>query len=185
MRLLRPVAPALLLLGLSFFTACRALPEDPPATVESVDLNRYTGLWHELARLPVFFQKDNERATAEYVMNDAGNIDLVNTAIAPDGSQRSVTGTAVPVAGSNNAKLKVSIDNFFAQIFGSPPDYGNYWILKLESDYSIALVGSPNRKTLWLLAKTPEIPASKLQAYIAYAETLGYEVSELIINNGH
>jgi apolipoprotein D and lipocalin family protein len=170
--------------ALCFLAGCQALPEDPPPTVQSVDLSRYTGLWYELARLPVFFQKGNELALAEYEINDEGTIDLVNTALAPDDSKRSVTGTAVPVAGSNNTKLKVSIDNFFAKLFGSPPYYGNYWILKLESDYGIALVGSPNRKTLWLLAKTPEISQEKLDNYINYAKELGFDTNNLIVNNG-
>ncbi|MGZ0655853.1 lipocalin family protein [Coraliomargarita sp. W4R53] len=173
------------LIALSLFSACRSLPKDPPQTVAQVDLERYTGLWHELARLPVFFQKADELATAEYTLQADGSVGLINTAIKKDGSTRSVTGTAVPVVGSNNAKLKVSIDNFFAKIFGSPPDFGNYWILKLEADYSIALVGSPNRKTLWLLAKTSEITQAKFDSYVSYAQELGFETSDLIINNGN
>ncbi|CAA6691782.1 MULTISPECIES: lipocalin family protein [unclassified Lentimonas] len=169
--------------AIACLSACSSLPENPPATVESVDLQRYSGLWHEIARLPVFFQKADETATAEYTLNDTGSVDLINTAIATDGSTRSVTGNAVPVEDSNNAKLKVTIDNFFAKLFGSPPEYGNYWVLKLADDYSVALVGSPNRKTLWLLAREPQIPAPTLEAYLAHARELGFETDSVIINN--
>jgi apolipoprotein D and lipocalin family protein len=161
-----------------------ATPKDAPPTVDQVDLQHYTGLWYELARLPVFFQKANELATAHYELQPDGTLGIVNTAIKTDGSSRAVTGTAVPVTGSKNTKLKVTIDNFFAKLFGSPPAYGNYWILDLEPDYSIALVGSPKRKTLWLLARTPEISQAKLNSYIAHAEALGFDTSKLIINNG-
>jgi apolipoprotein D and lipocalin family protein len=160
------------------------MPDDPPETVSSVDLEAYTGLWYELARLPVPFQRREELATARYRLNDAGTVDLVNTAIRPDGSERSVTGTAVPVDGSDNTRLKVTIDNFFARLFGSPPPYGNYWILKLEPDYSVALVGSPDRDTLWLLAREPEIPGALLNRYIDHARDAGYAVDRLIVNNG-
>lgn len=180
-RILSAIAACLAGLALS---ACQSLPDNPPKTVESVDLERYAGLWFEIARLPVFFQKETELATAEYSLNDAGTVDLVNTAIAQDGSTRSVTGTAVPVPGSENARLRVTIDNFFARLFGSPPDFGNYWILKLDPDYSLALVGSPNRKTLWILAREPEIPAAALQETIDAAARAGYPTERLILNNG-
>lgn len=175
---------SILLFLVAFLTGCDSLPENPPETVDYVDLDRYTGLWYEIARLPVPFQKENERATAEYRLNDQGTIDLVNTAIRPDGSTRSVDGTAVPVEGSGNARLMVSIDNFFARLFGASPDYGNYWVLKLEEDYSLALVGSPNRKTLWLLSRKPSIPESLLETYLETAERLGFTTSRMIINNG-
>jgi len=170
--------------GTLLLCGCHSLPENPPDTVDSVNLERYAGLWYEIARLPVPFQKADELATAEYRLNSQGTIDLVNTAIRPDGSTRSVTGTAVPVDGSSNTRLKVTIDNFFARLFGSPPPYGNYWILELESDYSIALVGSPDRDSLWLLARNSEISREALEKYLDDADEAGYATGELLINNG-
>ncbi|MFO7724458.1 MAG: lipocalin family protein [Oceanipulchritudo sp.] len=161
-----------------------SLPENPPETVSSVDLKAYAGFWYELARLPVSFQRDEELATATYTLNEEGTVDLVNTAIRPDGTRRSVTGTAVPVTGSENARLKVTIDNIFARIFGSPPSHGNYWILKLEPDYSVALVGSPDRETLWLLAREPELPGPVFNRFLDHAREAGFAVDNLIVNNG-
>ena len=166
------------------FSGCGSLPENPPQTVDAVDLERYSGRWFEIARLPVPFQKENELATAEYAINEEGTVDLVNTAITLDGKTRSVTGKAVPVEDTNNTRLKVTIDNFFAKLFGSPPDYGNYWILKLDSDYTIAVVGSPNRNTLWILARQPDISPEALEETIQHARLSGYPVEQLIINNG-
>lgn len=167
----------------TLIVGCDSLPENPPQTVDQVDLQKYAGLWYEIARLPVIFQKADERATAEYSLNPNGHIALVNTAYEQSGENRSVTGTAVPVKNSGNAKLKVTIDNFFAKLFGSPPDYGNYWILKLDTDYRYVLVGSANRKTLWLLARTPQIPEPIFQDYIAHAAQAGYDTTRLIVNN--
>ena len=171
-------------LALGFLTGCQSPPENPPQTVESVDLQRYTGLWYEIARLPMPFQKADERATAKYTINSDGAVDLVNTAIALDGETRSVTGTAVPVPNSFNTKLKVTIDVFFAKLFGSPPDFGNYWVIKLEDDYSLALVGSPSRNSLWLLARKPQIDPQVLESYLQHARDQGYNTEEIIIHNG-
>ena len=171
-----------LFLSLMLLTGCQSLPEDPPEVVDAVDLERYTGLWYEIARLPVFFQDAEDAATARYTLNADGTIDLINTAIQPDGSTRSVTGTAVPVPGSNGAKLRVTIDNFFAKLFGSPPEYGNYWILELADDYSLALVGSPDRESLWLLSRTPEVSKERVDQYLDSARQKGYPVSEILIH---
>jgi len=38
----------------------------PIETVEAVDLNRYQGLWYEIARFPVFFEEGCVGVTAEY-----------------------------------------------------------------------------------------------------------------------
>lgn len=165
-------------------SACDSLPADPPKTVATVDLQKYSGLWYEIARLPVPFQKADDQATAKYTLTRAGSVGLINTAIAPDGTTHSVTGNAIPVPGSNNTKLKVTIDNFFAKLFGAPPDYGNYWVLKLADDYSIALVGSPSRKSLWLLARTPQVPTATLEQYLQHARTHGFTTDTIIINNG-
>lgn len=159
------------------------IPDNPPSTVESVDLERYQGLWYELARLPVIFQRDQDRSTAEYELRDDGSVFIINTAIAPRGWTRSVTGSAVPVDGTNNTRLKVNIDNFFARTFGSAPEFGNYWILKLEPDYSLAMVGSPDRRTLWLLSREPSIPQEKFDEYIEAARADGFATDNLIINN--
>lgn len=171
---------ARLSLCLLFLTGCDSLPENPPRVVSAVDLSLYEGLWYEIARLPVFFQDEHDAATAEYSLSPDGTVSLINTAIRPDGTTRSVTGTAVPVPGSNGAKLRVTIDNFFAKLFGSPPSYGNYWILKLADDYSVALVGSPNRETLWLLARAPAIPEASISSYLEVARAQGYAVEKMI-----
>ena len=171
-----------LLLSITFCAGCQSLPEDPPEVVDAVALERYTGLWYEIARLPVFFQDAEDAATARYTLNAEGNIDLINTAIQPDGSKQSVTGTAVPVPGSNGAKLRVTIDNFFAKLFGSPPEYGNYWILELADDYSMALVGSPDRESLWLLSRTPEVSEDRVDQYLDVAREKGYPVNDILMH---
>ncbi|VEI13067.1 outer membrane lipoprotein Blc [Trueperella bialowiezensis] len=47
-------------------------------------------------------------------------------------------------------KLKVDfLPKFIRWI---PFTSGDYWVLKLDPDYQIALVGTPNRENLWVLA---------------------------------
>jgi len=70
-----------------------------------------------------------------------------------------------------NSKLKVS---FFW------PFEGDYWILRLTPDYSAAAVGSPDRKTLWLLSRTSTMDAAVYDEWTRELSEDGFDVSHLI-----
>ena len=56
----------------------------------------------------------------------------------------------------------------------------DYGILDLDEDYSVALVGTPNRDYLWLLAREPQISSQTRERLLKVAEDKGYDTSELI-----
>ena len=123
-----------------------------PSTVASVDLSRYVGTWYEIARIPNRFQKDcvgNVMAT--YKIREDGRIDVLNECEPKGGTIKKAEGIAKIVDPSTNAKLKVS----FVSFFGYRPFWGDYWILGLGPDYEYAVVGSPDRKYGWILARDP------------------------------
>ena len=151
--------------------ACAAQPTQPDLpTVEHVILERYAGLWYEIARLPNRFQKQcASNTTAEYALTDKG-VRVVNSCTRADGQTESIEGRARVVPGSGNAKLRVS---FFGP-FSAP-----YWILALDKDYEWALVGSPDRKCLWILACTPQLPQATYQHIVERAAELGFATEKL------
>ncbi|MCL4179382.1 MAG: lipocalin family protein [Verrucomicrobia bacterium] len=176
--MLRPLALVLLGLGL---VSCSTTSGrvDAPVTAEAVDLSRYTGRWYEIARLPMPFQKANEAAIAEYGANPDGTISVHNIAVRPDGSQREIRGYAKVLNPPENTKLTVRFKTWFGPLIPVPKD-GNYWILHLDEDYEEAIVGTPNRKYLWLLARTPMIPEACYEALVARASQLGFDTSRLL-----
>lgn len=50
-----PLRPALL--AFLLLATCPALAAEPVRAVERLDIDRYAGQWHEIAHLPVSFQK--------------------------------------------------------------------------------------------------------------------------------
>ena len=47
--------------------------------VQSVDLNRYAGKWYEIARLPMFFQRNcASDVTATYTLQPTGKVEVNN-----------------------------------------------------------------------------------------------------------
>ncbi|WP_254926233.1 lipocalin family protein [Bordetella genomosp. 11] len=148
-----------------------AQPADP-VPVPSVDLHSYLGKWYEIARLPRFYQRYcASDSIARYSARDAGRIDIENSCRTAEGDIRTAHGRAEPVPGSNNAKLEVTF---------LPPFTGDYWIIGLAPDYSWSVVGSPGRKSLWILSRTPRLPPAELNKARSIAQSEGYPVDKLV-----
>ncbi|BAE70935.1 conserved hypothetical protein [Xanthomonas oryzae pv. oryzae MAFF 311018] len=57
---------------------------------------------------------------------------------------------------------------------------GHYWVMRIDTDYTAALVGSPDRKYLWLLARLTQLDENVAQAYLAHAREQGFDLAPLI-----
>ncbi len=147
-------------------------------TVPSVDLNRYLGRWYEICRLPLKWE-DAEATdiTATYTLNDAGKVQVDNRCFDAEGKPTRSVGEATPVD-ATNARLKVTfLPEFIRWV---PFTDGDYWIIKLDPAYTTALVGSPDRKYLWLLSRSPEISPEARSEYMAEARQQGFDLTDLI-----
>ncbi len=167
MRLL--IAALLLLpaLGVVPGLAPAAHAEDAPLpTVAQVDLARYAGRWYEIALLPNRFQRQCVADTQASYRQDGERIEVVNRCRMADGRLDDIRGHAKVVPDSGNAKLRVT---FFW------PFYGDYWILALDEGYTEVLVGAPNRRYAWVLAREPQLPAARLEALLDRAAALGFD----------
>lgn len=149
--------------------AARRTP--PPDTVPHVDLNRYVGTWYEIARYPNRFQKECRESTAFYSIRDNGAITVVNRC-RTDSVDKEARGIAKVVDSTTNARLKVS---FFR------PFYGDYWILDLGADYDYAVVGTPDRKYLWILSRTPMMDARLYEKLLEKIRGQGFDPQRLLV----
>jgi len=151
-------------------SGCASRP--PLSTVPSVDLTRYSGKWYEIAKYPNFFQRGcSGQSTAEYSPGPDGSIRVVNACPGKNGKEIRVTGKATVVPGSQNTKLRVS--------FGGPIS-GAYWVIGLdEKNYSWAVVGHPSRQFLWILARTPELPADTYEKILKLVAEHGYDTARI------
>lgn len=153
----------------------------PLQAVAPVDLKRYAGLWYEQARLPNRFEKECAvQVTANYTPQPDGTVQVHNRCVRTSGQIDEVTGSArvVTVPGQPGAgRLKVR----FAPEWLSwlPMVWGDYWILKLDRDYQVALVGSPDRDYLWVLSRVPQLDETTLKAELDHARTLGFDVDKV------
>ena len=148
-------------------------------TVVSVDLGRYAGTWYEIARLPMWFQRHCMDSKAVYTVRSDGRVGVHNECVTDGGGLAAADGVATVVDTKTNARLLVVFDNWFARLFGSSRE-GNYWILDLDPEYRTALVGTPDRRYLWILARTPQIDDATYRKLVQLARGFGYPVDQLI-----
>lgn len=138
--------------------------------VPQVELKRYLGKWYEIAHLPFKFEDDCTDITATYSLSKDGKVSVLNECL-KDGKLKQAKGKAKIVDKNTGAKLKVT---FFW------PFYGDYWIINLGKDYEYAVVGTPNRRYLWILNRTPQMDDNLFSQLIEFVKLKGFDVNKLI-----
>lgn len=162
------------IMGILSILGCSSAKDLP--TVQKVNLQKYTGLWYEIARLPNSFEDGLECITAEYSLNENGTIKVINSgySIKEKGKLSQSEGIAKVPNPQEPGRLKVS---FFR------PFWGKYYIFELEDNYQYALVGSPSRKYFWILSRTKQLDELIIKNLLEKATNQGFDVSNLIYTN--
>lgn len=166
---------AIIVLTMSTYQASAGTYRDtsiPMRVVENFDLPSYLGRWYEIARFPNRFERNCVGVTADYALRTDGQVSVTNTCAKKtlDGKIKVAKGIARIEDG---AKLSVTFTPWLPFI------RGDYWVLYLTPDYSVAVVGEPRGRTGWILARTPDIsPAARALAEAALVKN-GYDISQL------
>ena len=166
------------LIGLGAATLAYAQTK-PLQTVDKVQLDRYLGVWYEIARKPMYFENKCSRdVTATYTLNENGNVSVTNRCFSKDGQLQQSIGEAFVQNAPFNTKLKVS---FLPEaIRWLSVARGDYWILKIDDDYQTVLVGEPRRKYMWVLSRSAQPDQAVVNEYLEYAKSVGYNLTDLI-----
>ena len=161
----------LLLICLAIFiTGCSDNSFTDSLPAKQIDLNRYLGTWHEIARIPNWFEKDLQKVTATYTLKDTGRIEVKNQGMLKSSNEQKTAIGEAWVDGDNKiGRLRVS---FFFLV--SAP----YVVFELAPDYSYALVGS-GKDFLWILSRLPQMDSETYKYLLSKASSAGYDVSKL------
>ena len=141
----------------------------PMAAFAALDLGKYSGRWHEIARFPVPFQSKCAGATADYAPAAPGTISVVNRCLGPDGSEIDRIEGSARVTGPGQLKVRL----------GRMPFSADYWVLWVDEGYQTAVVGMPGGRAGWILNRGPDIPAGRLEAARQVFAHNGYDLTKL------
>ena len=180
MRKFNYVLSTILFISISTSITTFAKDKNLPDTASNIDISRYMGIWHEVARLPMLFQNSCvDNISARYSLNENNSVNVINQCRRADNKIITAEGIALAID-HTNSKLKVT---FLPKVLRWLPfTKAPYWILRLDENYQTALVGTPNRQYLWLLSRNPKIDEKVYQSYLETAQRQGYDLSKLIRN---
>lgn len=158
------------------YMATREYAERRRKTVQGFDPLRYSGSWWEVARYPLFWETDCERATAEYQYNPLSKqISVTNRCWTNDRLVRDRKAVAWAPDENEASKLKLRFidggpsDNFDAPYWVHWTDYENY-----------SIVGGPSGQYLWILSRKEKIPATDIPKLMRVVSKFGYDPSKLM-----
>lgn len=141
-------------------------------TVKTIDIEKYAGTWYEIARLPNSFEKGMSCVTATYTSLSNGKIEVKNAGIlkGKNNKKKDIVGQAWVPNSALPGQLKV---RFFW------PFSGDYYIMELDKDYNIALVGSPTRNFLWVLSRSPQLDQTIVDELLAKAKEAKFDIDKV------
>jgi apolipoprotein D and lipocalin family protein len=179
-RVLMLLSLQLLALSAMAQTAQTSAPESlpPVATIAKLDVPRYMGTWHEIAKFPNRFQaKCMANTRARYLAQTDGSVQVLNSCITADGSTIDALGLAKQVGPAASPKLQVR----FAPAWLSwlPMVWGDYWVIDLDADYQLAAVSDAKREYLWVLSRTPQVNAKAYDALLERLKAQHFDVQKL------
>ena len=146
-------------------------------SVVAVEPERYLGLWYEIATTPSMQQVRCAGTTAEYSLLDDGVIGVHNRCYLDslNGPLNQIRGTAKPIDESF-ARLLVDLGVGFT---------APYNVVELDGKpgtaaYEFAVVSS-QRRTLWVLSRTPQMDPDLYDLLVERALDRGLPADELIL----
>ena len=155
---------------------------EPLQAVNPVELPRYMGIWYEQARLPNRFQKDCAgQVSARYSLRPDGRIDVLNRCAVATGEVKEALGEGRSAAPASQPEAGI-LEVRFAPSWLSwlPLVWGDYWIIRLDPDYQVALVGTPDRKYLWLLSRAPRLSQARVDEMMEHARLAGFATQDVV-----
>ncbi len=171
--------PALLsafAIAAGFGAAAAPASAGPVTPVPSLDAQRYTGEWRQIASLPQWFEAFCVSDTvANYSLNDDGTVRVSNRCVGPFGANITTRGRARVLDPVTNAQLQVT----FVQALGGGWSYAgtepNYVVIGLGEAYDWAVVGDPQRTSAFVLSRTPALSSAQLGVVRGVLATNGFD----------
>ena len=168
---------ALVLIAFKAIVPAHAEPA-PLQSVPSVDVPRYMGTWHEVAKYPNWFQRKCASSTqATYSLQVDGRVQVLNRCKTDKGEWTEALGAARQIGGPNSPRLKVRFAPEWLSFI--PLVWGDYWIIDLDPDYQWVVVSEPKREYLWILSRTPKMPAAIYQDLLGKLHDRGFDLKRI------
>ena len=141
--------------------------------VEYVDIERFMGDWYVVGVIPTFAEKDAVNAIETYKLNEKGNIDITFTHYkkTPDGKFKEYHPKGFIYNKETNSEWRVQF--FWPLKF-------KYLVIDLADDYRYTVIGVPNKKYLWIMARDTQLSNEDNKVIREKLVQQGYDISKIV-----
>ena len=166
----------ILLTGL-ILSSCQELKEnkefDLMKTVDYVDIDRFMGDWYVIANIPTFIEKNATNAIESYQLDEDRNIKTTFTFFknSPEGEKKIYKPKGFIYNSKTNAEWRMQ----FLWPFKVP-----FLIIDLAEDYSHTVIGYPNRKYVWIMARKSKMNEEIYKGILSNLDSIGYDLKKII-----
>jgi len=158
--------------SLALLAGCSSTGLAPIRTADHVDLPRFMGDWYVIAHIPAFLERDAYNAVESYRLLDDGRIATTFSFNDGgfDGKRKTYQPTGFVVDSESNA------------VWGMRfiwPIKADYRIVHVDADYRHTIIGRNKRDYVWIMARSPQIPAQDMAQLTQIIAAQGYDTSKL------
>jgi apolipoprotein D and lipocalin family protein len=157
---------------LALGTACSSTGLPPIRTADYVDLPRFMGDWYVIAHIPTFLERNAVNAVESYRLLEDGRIATTFSFNdgGPDGKRKTFTPTGF---------IRDSETNTVWGMRFIWPVKADYRIVYIDADYSQTIIGRTKRDYVWIMSRSPQIPADDMRRLITIIDEQEYDTSRL------
>jgi len=140
--------------------------------VKVIDHSAFAGKWYSLYSIPTLMDKNWKQTTETYTLRDDEHFDVYTTYHKEGKSEeKSITSKLFFDDDKPDGDMK-------AQFFW--PFKIGYWVIELADDYSYVVVGHPEEKYLFIMAREPKMDPILLKDIIERCRQMGYDTGSLV-----
>lgn len=131
----------------------------------------YSGRWYEIARTPNSGQRNCQAPTTDFTAQGTSfKVRQVCHRGSPTGARKVFQTSGKILPGGQN--------NRFTMSFLGGLKKQQYWILDSAADDSWGIMATPGGNYVWLLSRTPDLPAATKAVAVERVKALGYQKLE-------
>jgi len=129
--------------------------------LEYVNVQKFSGLWYEIARTYNYYQRRCVGSSVEYILTPEQEYDVYNRCFDTtlDGKLIEYNGSA---KGAKEKENVSTLDMTYFWIFTK-----HYYVYFFADDFNTAVVADDKLDNLWIMSRTPQISKQKLQNILA------------------
>ncbi len=149
------------------------------ATMPYVEYKRFAGKWYQMARLPIKHQDACINSTSEYKWLEREQVlEVINTCYFDNNVK-------IERKGIVNAPYNDHPGVLHVKFTDDSSECDSYYLLHYTDYDNIAVIGTPDRKYFWILARNRSINASscrRINEMVKLGCRLGYDTCKLIFS---